>query len=93
MQVRFANGQDRWLGREQAQPRVGCERGNQPNAAGDHGRDRGPDPGHAAGALHLAGADIGANHGHQRCAEAEDQRNLQILQSGRQAVASQGEDA
>ena len=51
------------------------------------GGDRGADPGGAQGALALARADIGADHGDERTAQAEDQRDQQVFEPRAGAVA------
>ena len=54
------------------------------------GRDRRADPRHAQGAVAPAGADIGSDHGDERAAEAEDERDQQIFEPRAGAVAGDG---
>lgn len=49
-----------------------------------HGSGR---PGDAARPLHLLGADIDADHGYHGGAEAEEQRNLNVIEAERDAIS------
>ena len=72
---------------EQPQPGVREQRGPHADRRGHRKGHRGADGGGTQRALALARADAGANHGHQRRAQAEDQRHHQVLQPRRGAVA------
>ena len=64
-----------------------------PDRFGDRERDRPARHRDAQRAFALAGADIGADHCHQRRAEPEHERDQQIFQPRRRAIAGRGRPA
>src|SRR4030095_12924853 len=92
-QVRRADLEDLGLGAEQAEPSRREERGGEANRLRDTRRQRRAGPGDAARALSLPGTDVRADHRDERRAEAEHERNLEILEAHAQSVPRQREGA
>src|SRR5262249_18757931 len=80
-------------GSEGREPHAREDRAEEADGGGDPGGEAGAGPGDALGPSDLTRADIRPDHGDQRRADAEDQRNLQVLEPGAHAVAGQGERA
>jgi hypothetical protein len=57
------------------------------------GGDQGSGPRHAPGARALARSEVGADHRDERRAEAEDERNQEVLEAHAHAVARERERA
>ena len=72
---------------EQPEPRLRPDRSGKADRLGDAEGERAADERDAQRALPLAGADVGADQGHERRAEAEHQRDQQVLQPRAGAVA------
>ena len=56
-------------------------RGAQADGLGESGRDAGPDPRYAQGAVALARSNAGSHHGYQWGAQPEDEGYEQVFQA------------
>ena len=56
----------------------------------ERGGNGGADPGRAHGAIRPAGADVRADHGDERAAQSENQRNKQIFEPRTGAITGDG---
>ena len=72
---------------EQAEPGVRPDRGGEADGLADGEGERAAGEGDAQRALALAGADVGADERDHRRAEAEDERDQQVLEARAGAVA------
>ena len=75
---------------EQAEPQVGPDRHDDADGGGDAARHQGADPGQPLGAGILPGADVGADQGGERRADAEADRHQHVFQPAADAVAGDG---
>ncbi len=89
-EIHHAHGLSLRVRGEKPQPDPGKHRGEEPDGGGHPGRDARSRPRHPLRARYLSRADIGAHHGHERRAHAEDQGDLQILEPRAHAVAGEG---
>ena len=89
VQIGAARGQDVGILAEDAEPHVRRQRRRQPDGAGQHGGHRGARPHDATRACVLSGTDVGTDHRHQRRAQPEHERDLQIFQARADAVAGE----
>ena len=92
-QVRGARREHLGLVAEEPQPRVREQGRGESDRLRGPGRDQGSGPGHPPGARALAGAEVGPDHRDQGGAEAEDQRDQEVLETHTHAVAREREGA
>src|SRR6185369_12271719 len=86
-QIRCAGGEHLRVGAEESEPRARPECRSDADRLGDAERERAADERDAQGALALAGTDVRADERHEWRAEAEDERNEQVLEPRAGAVA------
>src|ERR1700758_93981 len=89
-EVSASDSNDLLLAREQVQPCLGKERGDEPDYSGDRGRDGRAGPRDLTRARMPPGADACADHRDRRGSESEKQRNEQIVEAGCEAVTRYG---